>query len=153
MRRAFTQAVSVKTDCCTEIGSVKVASSDAAARRLSIVIAVCTLGADECVSSLRFAECEDRSCTNFMKRVASRRQAIGHGRRRRLQELLDELGVHITVHLLQTSVGVGLSGTDPAMEKSSCCRVRGLVPVIRACVRGVPDRPAVVGVHRSSSRR
>ena len=66
MRRAFTQAVSVKADCFTEIGTVKVASSDAAARRLSIAIAVCTLDADECVSSLRFAECADRSCKNFM---------------------------------------------------------------------------------------
>ena len=34
------KTASVKTDCCTEIGTVKVASSDAAARRLSTVIAV-----------------------------------------------------------------------------------------------------------------
>ena len=40
IRRALTHAVSVKMDCCTEIRSLKVASFDAAARRLSTVIAV-----------------------------------------------------------------------------------------------------------------
>ena len=66
MRSAFTHAVSVNMACCTETGTVKVASSDAAARRLSIAIDVCTLDAEECVSSLRCAECADLSCTNFM---------------------------------------------------------------------------------------
>ena len=68
MRRALTHAASAKMDCCTEIGSVKVASSDAAARRLSTVIAVCTRDAEECVSSRLFDACADLSWTNLANR-------------------------------------------------------------------------------------
>ena len=151
IRRAFTQAVSVKMDCCTEIGSVKATSSDAAARRLSTAIAVCTRGADECVSSLRVDACAGRSCTNF----ANGSHPVG--RQSDTEDVADSKNCSMIWACIllficfKMSVGVGLSGTDPAMEKSGCCKVRGLVPVIRACVRGVPDRSAVVGFHRSSS--
>ena len=116
-RRALTQAASVKTDCCTEIGTVKVASSDAAARRLSIVIAVWTLDADECDSSLRCAECADRSCTNFMNGSQpvgkqSATDVVADSR-----NCSTSCACMLPVIRRKTSVGVGLSGTEPAMEK------------------------------------